>query len=250
MTNLKAEIEANSAKFATSWRARLDTVISSLGSEDPKFVKSYLRLVSLQAWRADLLEEIIPSGALAFFLEAQNDALLSHVLARMGHWRSALQALRSCLENVLQSLYYMDHAIELTLWNVGKHRLGFQASLKYLATHPLLDGVPLSVSGLADLTKEYSTLSRAVHGSSASFRMTTDPDTIVLLSPDVSRLNAWATRERSVIGSLNCLLLTLFRDSFSGTRRLNLRKVISFAVSEARRSKLSNKLGIVIPQRP
>src|SRR5437870_9984913 len=101
MITLEAEVEANFQKFRTSNKAALLATTAALESQANKFFKSYRRIVSLQAWRSELLETAISSGSLSFFLEAQNDALTSHALAGCGSWRSSLQALRSCIENVL-----------------------------------------------------------------------------------------------------------------------------------------------------
>ena len=190
---------------------------------------SYRGVCSLQAWRTSLLAEKIGPEALGFFLEGQNDALTSHVLAQVGAWRSALKALRSCIENVLFCLYYKDDPVELKLWETGKHAMAISALFAYFDKHPLVEGVPDSTNGLAVLKSEYPTLSRAVHGSAASFRMTGSGST-QLWSSDAGSLGSWRTRETSTLTGLNLVLLSLYREELQGARLLNLRKAVSLAI--------------------
>ena len=115
MSLLLKETETNFKNFDTAWRADMARVATELAKKDTIFLTSYRRIVSLQAWRT-FLELRISADSLAFFLEAQNDALTSHVFASLGSWRSALKALRSCIENVAFCLYYKDHPVEFRLW--------------------------------------------------------------------------------------------------------------------------------------
>ena len=71
--------------------------------------------LTIPTQNALVLEPRMTADSLAFFLEAQNDALVSHVFGNLGSWRSALKALRSCIENVAFCLYYKDHPVELHL---------------------------------------------------------------------------------------------------------------------------------------
>src|SRR5437867_1900885 len=148
MALLLKEIEANFDAFSTQWKAELGAVSAHLANERAYYVSSYIRVASLNAWREALLSGLISSGSLAFFLEAQNDAVISHVLASLGSWRSALKSLRSCIENVCSCLYYKDHPVELELWTAGNHRMDFINLIKYLWRHPELQGVRKSITGL------------------------------------------------------------------------------------------------------
>jgi hypothetical protein len=147
---LAKEIKANFQVFSSSWPKGLQAAMKGLRASETTFQGSYARITSFQAWRTELLENMIGADALGFFLEAQNDALVSHVFAGMGTWRAALKSLRSCLENVLFCLYYKDHAVELQLWHSGKHRLGFRDLEKYFREHPSISGIEIGKQAIDD----------------------------------------------------------------------------------------------------
>lgn len=246
MKHLREEVEANFVEFSKSWKKRLSEVSTSLDAQTPKYLDSYSRLVSLQAWRSELLEKIVDKRAMGFYLEAQNDAVVSHVFARMGAWRSALKSLRSCIENVMQCLYYKDHPVELELWHRGEHFLQRVSLTTYLASHPQIKTLTSELTGLNVLGAEYSTLNNAVHGSSLSFRMTLKGEDIQLFSSEVASLGQWGTRERSVLLGINLLLLCMFRENVSGAALLNLRKAISLVIPNAKHVEIKSKLGITL----
>lgn len=226
-----AEIDANYRRFTASWRAEREKTQASLDSYSDDFRSSYRRLISFQAWRSTLLETALEAGSLAFFLEAQNDALVSHTHAQVGCWRSALQALRSCIENIVVCLYYKDHPVELRLWHVGRHRIGFASGIEYLRNHPDLGGVPKSLTGLDVLAREYAVLSQAVHASASGFRMTGDAATTVLWSSSQVSLGKWKTRESACMSAVNLLLVSFFHLEVQGARLPGLRQAISLAVA-------------------
>jgi hypothetical protein len=223
------EIEVNFDNFSALWRQELDDALGSLARHRSVYLDSYKRLASLNAWREMLLSNRISSGSLGFFLEAQNDALVSHVLARMGSWRAALKALRSSVENVLACLYYKDHPVELELWEAGKHKIEFGELWKYFSRHPKVVPLGIQRAGLIDIRNEYSTLSRAVHGF-ASFRMTGGAGSTALWSDSRISLGAWSTRERRTVCGVNLLLLAIFGEELEGTRLPGLRSAIGLAV--------------------
>jgi len=246
MQDLKDEIRQAFEKFEPAWQGELSGVIRNLARSDADYFESYLELVSLNAWRKDLLSTTISSDSVSFFLEAQNDGLVSHVFARMGAWRSALKSLRSCMEDMVLCLYFKDHPVELSLWNSGKFKPGFSSTIEYLRRHPLIDGIEHSLTGIDILEKEYSTLSRAVHGS-AQFQMTGGTGgSTSLWTDDVTSLGKWRTREHLVLQSINLLLLTIFRENLQGTQRPQLRRAISFAVSPSKIPAIKAKLGITL----
>lgn len=245
MEQLRREIEANFDRFSVNWRDRMQDVSQELSSSEDKYLKSYTRLVSLQAWRV-FLEPRLSVDSLAFFLEAQNDALISHVLARLGSWRSALKALRSCIENVTACLFYMDHPVELQLWHQGSHKLGFTEVTKYLERHPQIAPTNHNQTGLPTIQEEYATLSRAVHGSAAHFRMTVDAQSTLLWSDSKPSLGKWYSREQRTISGLNLLLLTLFREQIRGTSFPDLRKAVSLAIPVSRYTQVKADLGITL----
>ena len=243
------EVDENFLKFTDKWAEELESSRNKLSKNKNKYRDSYRRLVSLQAWRSELLEASLSKGSLGFFLEAQNDALVSHVFAHFGAWRPALQSLRSCIENSLYCLYYMDHPVELELWRSGRHRLSFSKVYDYLLKHPLIDPVSKNVTGLDLLKKEYETLSKAVHASAESFRMTSeDEGTNLWISAD-NKLNQWQTRERNVITGINLILLTMFKKSLQGTALQGLRKAIGLSLSESRAKSVKTHLKINIPRK-
>lgn len=243
MTSIEQEIQSNYEKFSVNWRKQLEKISTELKKNDKAYSNSYRSLVTIQAWR-NHLETKISDESLAFFLEAQNDVLVSHVWANLGAWRSSLKSLRSSLENVLFCIYYKDHPIELRLWNKGKHKLGFSETVRYIEQHPELDKIDVNVTGIPTIKDEHSTLSKAVHGSATSFRMTENGTVTSLWSADRIKLGSWKTREKNVIINLNLLLLTIFRENLKGTREKNLRNVISLTIPKNQFSKIKSNLGI------
>jgi hypothetical protein len=246
MKRLVEEVEQNFKKFCRSYKTEAQDTAAKLETYQAKYLESYRRMVSLQAWRSELLENTISAESLSFFLEAQNDALTSHVLASFGAWRSSLKSLRSCIENILFCIYYKDHPVELELWHSGQHKLTFTAVEKYLAAHPALDGISPSVSGITLLSGEYSTLSKAVHASAKGFRMSVEGIGVQLWSNDPARLGAWGTREAKVLTGVNELLMTLFREQLQGGRLSNLRKAISLVIPTSHHTEIKNRLGITL----
>jgi len=242
---LQNEVATNFENFSTAWKTDLLKTHEELDKSRGRYLESYRRLTSLQAWRG-FLESRIDEDSLEFFLEAQNDALVSHVLARVGSWRSALKSLRSSLENVMCCLYYKDHPIELELWHQGQHRLTFSALCDYFDHHPRTMSLQAGLTGLPTLKSEFSTLSRAVHASAKGFRMTADAKSTLLWIANKSSLGAWATREAATIAALNLLLMTLFRGDIQGSSQQNLRKAISLAIPLTKHSKIKSNLKITL----
>lgn len=245
MKTLRLEIASNFKKFQPRWRAQLDKITDVLRA-NPKYLESYQRITTLQAWRSELFEGRIDSNAVAFFLEAQNDGLTSHIFAQLGCWRSALKSLRSCLENTYQCLYYMDHPVELELWHSGHHRLSRIELQRYLEQHPQIRGNDTNLSGIPTLSEEYETLSKAVHASAKGFRMTEDSDTVSLFSNDSASAGRWATRERQVIVGINLLLMMMFRKYIQGTQKPNLRKSISLVIPVTKHTQIKTDLGVTL----
>jgi hypothetical protein len=213
-------------------------------STDKVFLLSYRRIASLQGWRS-FLDGRISDPCLSFFLEAQNDALVSHVLANLGSWRSSLKSLRGCIENILFSLYYKDHPIEYILWEKGQHKPPIYEFIKYFENHPLRIMDP-SIDALPSIKNEYSILSRAVHSSAKSFRMTKDAKRTLLWSNSPESLGRWQTREASILLNLNLLLLAIFRDNLTGTAAKSLREAVSFAIPESYYPAIKDKLSITL----
>lgn len=249
MKDLKDEIELRYKEFSQKWSTELQLVMAQLAGSNSVFSESYLRLVSLNMWRSDLLSQVISQKSLAFFLEGQNDALVSHVFAQMGAWRSASKSLRSCLENVVFAMYFKDHPIELTLWEQGNYKPSFSGTIEYLQRHPALQSLPKELTGLEIFVQEYSTLSKAVHGSS-SFNMTSSTGTTSLWTANAASVGKWRSRETPVILAVNLLLMAMFKEELQGTKRAQLRSAISFVVPNAKHAAVKASLGIVLNPAP
>lgn len=238
------EIEGNYKSFSKNWRGDSQRISKLLGQSDAQYLESYKSIVSLQAWRVCLLEAEISKGSLEFFLEAQNDALVSHILASQGIWRCALQSLRSLIENVGFCIYYMDHPVELALWIQGRHKPSFTFIIHYFQSHPKLDGVEEKVMGVSLLNSEWHILSRAVHASAKSFRMTASGHIPSVFSSARAAMGSWNTRESRCIYGANLLLMCMFSDKLEGARLPNLRKAISLVVGSNMHTAVKKQLGI------
>jgi len=244
MSLLLKETEANFKAFDKGWRADMAAVSAELAKSSTVYLTSYRRLISLQAWRS-FLETRISEGSLAFFLEAQNDALTSHVFANLGSWRSALKALRGCIDNVLYCLYYKDHPVELRLWHEGKHKLTFAEHFAYLDDHP--DRIQVQeVDAMPVLRTEYATLSKAVHASAKSFRMTENIKETLLWSDANDSRGKWQTREQAVISHINLCLLAHFRRELEGAAAPALRDAIGLAVPASKLSDIKTHMKVVV----
>lgn len=230
MNNYIEEVDNNFDNFFEEVKISSINAFDSLSVNKEDFKESYRRLTSFQAWNSELLKDVACADTKGFFLEAQNDALMSHALARQGAWRVALMSLRSCIENTLFGLYYINHPVELKLWKVGSHKLGFSEVKNYLMKHPDFSGLPDKVTGISELEKEYATLSKAVHGSSSSFRVTRDGHVEGLNVLSDADLGSWKCREKKTVKLLNIVLLNFFKEDLAGTSLPNLRKSISLAI--------------------
>lgn len=231
MQSYVEEVDANFQRFFDGFSAGIGGVVDELGSKSDKFKLSYRRLVSLNAWRSELIESTVRPDVEQFFREAHNDALMSHCLARQGAWRVALMSLRSCIENTLFGLYYIDHPIELRKWDVGQHKLGFTEAIDYLSKHPDFSSFEESDVGVDVLRQEYATLSKAVHGSAHSFRMTKSGEAVGLNVSSFPELGSWESREKKVLYGINLVLLVFFRPMLQGASNVPLRKAISLVIN-------------------
>ena len=249
MTAIDSEIDNNYKRFLKDWQKELTSSTTDIIKKSRVLQDSYKRLTTLQAWRAYVLEPNISEASFSFFLEAQNDALLSHVQASMGCWRIALKSLRSCIENATLAVYYMDHPVELALWSSGSFRISFRETINYLKKHPFISSLPTnseSIIGIPLLEMEYDKLSLAVHASSRDFRMTDEGKAIAFWSPDARRIGIWSTHEKRTIEGVNLLFLNMFKDHLTGTKQSNLRTSLSFAIPKTKDAKIKNTLKITI----
>jgi hypothetical protein len=245
MSGLSGEIDSNFEKFFQSWTKSAENNWTTL-HKNAKFKESYQRLSALQAVKSDLVVPQLSAGSAAFFLEAHNDALTSHVNASLGAWRSALQNLRSCLENTLAALYFKDHPVELQLWEHGKYRSTFSELYSYAKGHPEIDGIAAELCGLDIVKAEYATLSKAVHGSAVNFRMTDDASEILLWSTEAPALGRWADREKQVVLAICLLWVAFFRSELTGTKKSGLREVLSLVIPKTKRQAIKGAFKVTI----
>jgi len=245
LSTTSGEIRRNYEEFEAASFAELGKARRELVSSTGRFASNYRRIVSINAWRS-LIELIEPKDAVLFFTEAQNDALLSNVLARCGSWRTALQCLRSVIENVIYFIYYKDHPVELRMWGSGRHKLTAQVVFDYLRSHPEFRGIPPTVSGIDALQDEYSTLSKAVHGSAIGFRMTAQGDVPVIASSSPASMGAWATRETATLIGVNSILLVLFRAQLKGAGHRGLRESIAFVLPKKRHAAIRTATSVAL----
>lgn len=242
---ISTEIDNNYNKFYADWTDQCPKNWSALGKQKC-FLESYRRLCCLGALKRDIVVPHISTGSAAFMLEAHNDALTSHVMANIGAWRVALQALRSCIENSLCCLYYKDHPVELELWTQKKFRITFSDLHKYFASHPGLRGISNSANGLDQIHEEYATLSLAVHGSNINFRMTDSISEVLLWDSTPFRTGKWATRERKVLEGVALLIGYLFRAQLEGARQPQVRALMAYVVGPSKRGPLKSTAKIHI----
>jgi hypothetical protein len=251
MKNLSDELELNFASFNTKLKARLSDSFTTLEENDNLYIESYKRISSLESWKAYILESKLSNTALSFFIECQNDVLISHTLAKIGSWRPALQSLRSAIENTLYCLYYKDHPVEYELWEMGKHQLPISDYVNYLSKHPAFVQIDENISGLALLKKEYASLSKAVHSSSIKVRMTQiHQDFPAIMIPELAKLNQWVTREQRVIEIVNFMLITMYHKDLEGAKLRNLRKSTSISIPKAFHERIHSQFGVRLFEYP
>jgi hypothetical protein len=246
LTGYLDEIRSNFEGFTAEWRQDLAAVTTELDRSNSDFLRSYRRMVSLNGWRELILRKSVSADSLGFYLEAQNDALVSHVFARMGSWRSSLKALRSSIENVMFSLYYKDHPVELSLWGEGRHIMNFSELISYFEKHPLVRKTAKELPILELLKNEYRVLSKSVHGSAATFRMS-GPRT-QLWSGSQASLRSWGTRESHTVAGINLLLIVLFQSDLQGASHLGLRQALALAVPSKYHRQIKESLRITLPK--
>lgn len=241
------EFRENFLAFELDQGELLNSAYAELGRNTEVYLKSYVRLSSFQAWHEYILVGNFSEDVFKFFVEAQNDALISHVLARQGMWRPSLQSLRSCLENILICHYYSDHPVELQQWATGEHKIGFAELRQYYENHPKFKKFDLeSRTCLSQLKSEYSDLSKAVHGSSTSFLMGDKSNVPNLAIPNRKNLGQWETRQKLCLHALNLFLIIFHQEKLQGTAYPAMRKALANVFEKAMIRKIKDNLGVVI----
>ncbi|MGV2111936.1 hypothetical protein ACQZ46_11720 [Agrobacterium salinitolerans] len=246
MAKVPEEIKVNYIAFSQKVSSSIVTNIITF-KDDDKLVESYARIAAINALKVDVVEPHLPKGAAHFFFEAHNDALLSHVNASFGSWRPALQSLRSFMENTMAAIYYFDHRVEYEKWCTGDFQISPRELREYIAEHPKLAKIIKELDFKAALDKEYGTLSKAVHGSSSLFRMTTADGKTNIANPSVADLGKWSARERSAIDLCITALVGVLSDYLDGAKMQNLRAVLRTAIQSNSRAALKKHMDVSIP---
>lgn len=243
MKYLLPTVDNNAVAFSEHFPSEItDSCLQMLEHTD-EFRDSYRRIISLQAWRVRFFEVAYPSSVHSLFLEAQNDALLSLVLAHTAMWRPALQSLRSCVESVLNTCYYVDHPVEFQLWEQGQHTVGFSELIKYFSLHPKNVRMKKLPNVLQHLRSEYGDLSRAVHASAKGFHMT-KAGVIALTNSNEIDYSQWISRHSKSLLWLNLLLVILYSTFLEGSENRDLRKSISLVIPESYHEAIYSELNV------
>lgn len=242
---MTTELDANHAAFEQRWKAQRELTETALEGHEI-FGPAFRRLVAMQAWRSELLDTKVSPGSLQFAIEGQNDLLAAYPLARCGQWRSALQSQRAALENYLNFLFFKDHPIELALWADGRHQTQFSELYSYFLKHPLVSGRQPKCCGLDTIKAEYAVLSKAVHGSAAAFRMSSDDGPKFFVN-DQALLGKWDHRNKQVVRALCLLMIALFKDELAATRKRNLRKSLTLALRPGDKGWIKSEFQVTIP---
>jgi hypothetical protein len=246
MTKISSELKANYEVFSEALPKRL-VANCNLFRNKAALIESYARIASINALKIDLIEQYFPKGAAHFFYEAHNDVLLSHVNASFGSWRLALQSLRSFMENTLATIYFLDHPIEFEKWKNGKFSISPKELREYVSDHPKIVDLSKELKFKAAIDKEYGTLSKAVHGSSVSFRMTTEDGKTNIANPNEADLGKWSTRERITIDICLTAMIGVLRDQLEGAKMQNLRGSLGLTIKPRSRDALKKHCGVSIP---
>ena len=246
MVKIRDEVKVNYENYLASFSAAITKNIAS-SKGDAKLVESYARVAVVNAIKIDLVDKYFPKDAAHFFFEAHNDALLSHVNASFGSWRPALQALRSYMENTMAAIYYKDHPVELEKWQSGEFTIQPRDLREYISDHPKLKKVCSEIDLRSLLNTEYATLSKAVHGSSSLFRMTSSDGKTNIAAPNAAELGKWSTRERSTVNLCTVMMVGILSDQLDGAKLSGLRDILGVALSAKSRVALKTHLNINIP---
>lgn len=219
---------------------------SSVIRADTRLSRVYLHALAFESWRQHVLETKLGPG-LPFWYEAQNDYLLALTHGGRGVWRSALQSLRSFVENAAGAIYYSEHPVEARRFAAQDFRLTWTETKEYLKSYPYSTPSAFRDSLWQVLGEEYGELSRAVHGSTDSFRMTAGQQYPSICSSSPQLVGAWATRMLAAARAVNLVLLQHYASDLEGARLPALREDVSKAVTSRDRTTVRQAVGIVLP---
>lgn len=213
-----------------------------------KLQLSYCRLAGFNSIKRDIVDNHLAEGPKRFFYEAHNDLLLSHVNANLGSWRTALQSLRSFIENSLSTFYFADHPVEMRRWESGDLKIAPRELREYFCVHPDIVKLLPALKVKEVLDQEYATLSKAVHASNDLFRMTDQDGTVAIGNPNLADLGKWSTREQSAFEIVVVIALVCLKEHVEGARLPNLRKTLSLSMRKSSRDALKDTFGISIAE--
>lgn len=246
MVKIRDEVVSNYEDYLSTFSGAINNNVTTFKGR-AQLIESYARVAVINALKVDLVDTHFSKDAAQFFFEAHNDALLSHVNASFGSWRPALQSLRSYMENTMSAIYYKDHPVELEKWKSGDFSIQPRELREYIATHPRLSNISAELNLKSLLDKEYGELSKAVHGSSSLFRMTSHDGKTNIANPSLAELGKWSTRERSAVNLCTLMLVCVLSDYLEGAKLPNLRDVMGIAMSTSSRTAARKHLGVNIP---
>lgn len=212
---------------------------------DVRIAQHYGHATAFESWRRNLLDPALGVG-LPFWIEAQNDFLLSLVHGGRGVWRSALQALRSFVENSASAVYFSEHPVEARRFASGDFRLTWTDTKQYLLSYPDTQHNGFRGRLVESLSQEYKELSAAVHGSSESFRMTAGRQFPTLSDATPASVGAWQTRVGKSARAIHFLLLQQFSSQLVGARLPALREDIAKVLRATDRTTVKRDLGVVL----
>jgi hypothetical protein len=240
-TDLKKEVAARYPEFCEEVDSSALAAITAHDHAPTKFQECFTLGASIGAWHDSKTLTNTPEAALAFYIEARNDLVVSLALARSGHWRAAQQCLRGFIEGILCFCYYKDHLVELERWKIG-FKVSAAELKRYLEDHPRLQHD--SLFGAVQMIKaEYDELCFSVHGSRHSHRMTKFgfPALSVV---DTKALGLYHSTFMATVRGTNLLLLQLYQESLAATGDSHLRSHLRALLGKKNLAKASTLLSI------
>jgi len=165
-----------------------------------------------------------------------------------GVWRSSLQSLRSFVENATGALFYQEHSVEAKMFALGSHRLSWTETKAYFDAYPREAKLSLDRMMIDSLGREYAELSRAVHGSSESYRMTASQAFPKLCSSDTSLVGKWSARANACARAIHLLYCRQLAADLVGARLPALREDVGRVLSDKDRATVLAELAVVLPE--
>ena len=219
------ELKNNFEKFTDSWTGILDKNIKAL-RKDPQFAESFARVAAFNSLRVDVIEPKMSKEAYLFVKEAHHDLLIAHTNAMFGSKRSALQSLRSFLENTMMGLFFQTHPIEQQKWLKQSFRIAPAELRKFFSEHPALKSK--DVTNFKDaIGDEYAVLSKSVHASAKNVRMVNEDSKGLLWTSEAKELDDFFKHEKKSIATIGFLIFVIYSEQLSGTKLPNTRQAFS-----------------------